>query len=129
MTVRRAATGFTHYDQKGLLGKDDSLLTEHMMNQTLVADGEDLWVNPNPQSDVFCHAKSMGWVEENDQLTKNIYDKFVNDVHDINENPIILQFGAVQLKINVKYIYSPIDGKAANAIVLNGYTQAFPLTR
>ncbi|KAL9705665.1 hypothetical protein quinque_009183 [Culex quinquefasciatus] len=119
-----SATGFAHYDQKGLLGNDDSLLTEHMMSLTLVADGEDLWVNPNPQSDIFCHAKSMGWVKESDTLTKNIYDKFVKDVHDINENPIILQFGAVQLKINVNYIYSLIDGKAANAIVLNRYTQA-----
>lgn len=122
-----SATGFSHYDQNGLLGKDDSLLTEHLMSLKLVADGGDLWVNPNPQSDVFCHAKSMSWVKEDDKLTKTIYDEFVKDVGDINADPIIVHFGRVQLRISVTFIYSLIDGKAANAIISNGYTQGCPL--
>ena len=122
-----SSTGFSHYDQAGILGKDDSLLTEHLMSLKLVANEQDWWINPNPQSDMFCHAFSMSWVKETDTVTKNAYDKFAKEVQHINEDPILVHFGTLELRVKVSFIYSLIDGKAANAIVGNGNTKACPL--
>lgn len=86
-----SATGFTHYNQDSILKHDDSLLTEHLMPLMLVANESlRLWENPNPQSDTFCHAKSMSWMKETDTKTRQIFLDFYKEVHEIDCQPIII---------------------------------------
>lgn len=87
-----SATGFSHYNQDKILKHDDSLLTEHVMPLMIVAlkTNQKLWVNPNPQSDTFCHARSMSWAKETDVRTKEIFKTFYKEVDDINNQPIVI---------------------------------------
>lgn len=86
-----SATGFAHYNQDTILKQDESLLSEHVMPLMLVVgDSHKLWVNPNPQSDTFCHAKAMSWEKETDIRTKQIFEAFYHEVDDINERPIVI---------------------------------------
>lgn len=86
-----SATGFPHYNQATSLKQDDSLLSEHVMPLMLVTGEKKLWVNPNPQSDTFCHAKSMTWAKETNTRTKQIYDAFYSEVDRINNQPIVIE--------------------------------------
>ena len=43
----------TTLHQNGLLGKNGLLLIEHLLSSKLVAEGQDLWVNPNHRLDDF----------------------------------------------------------------------------
>lgn len=122
-----SATGFSHYDQAGILHHDESLLSEHVMSLCLVSNGSQIWLNPNPQSDTFCQPRSMSWVKEVDFLTKDIFDAFYGEVDIINNNPVVIPTGYGELSIKVKANYSLIDGKAANAIVDNRNTHLCPI--
>lgn len=86
-----SATGFTHYNQKGIMGKDDSLLSEHVMPLLLSSVNQELWRNPNPQSDRTCRIRSMNWVKETDNVTKQMFQAFMCEVEAINSDPIELQ--------------------------------------
>lgn len=87
-----SATGFAHYNQDKILKQDESLLSEHVMPLMLVTeDDEKLWVNPNPQSDTFCHARSMSWAKETDTRTKQIFNAFYCEVDEINKQPIVIE--------------------------------------
>lgn len=69
-----SATGFSHYSQANIRGKDDSLLSEHVMSLLLVSeDGRELWRNPNPQSDRTCRVRSMNWTKETDVITRQMF--------------------------------------------------------
>ncbi|XP_062550922.1 uncharacterized protein LOC134215829 [Armigeres subalbatus] len=120
-----SATGFTHYNQGSITGKDDSLLSEHYMTLMIVTQaGNLLWQNPSPQSDYFCRVRSMNWVKENDALTRSMFSQFMEELEDINRIPIEVHAHG---KIILCGIYTLIDGKAANAIVGNRDTHACPL--
>lgn len=87
-----SATGFSQYNQKGILSKDNSLLTECVLPLILETKaGEKLWVNPNPQSDKFCRAKSMSWQKETDCVTKDIFNRFFAEVDQIAEQPVVIE--------------------------------------
>lgn len=87
-----SATGFSHYNQKNLLRKDDSLLTECVLPLILEAQsGQKLWVNPCPQSDQFCRPKSMRWQKETDAVTRQIFDSFFEEVDEIAEQPVVVK--------------------------------------
>lgn len=122
-----SATGFPHYNQEGILHNDDSLMSEHVMCLQLDVGGQEVWINPNPQSDTFCQARSMRWAKETDALTKRLFDSFYEEVKEINENPLVITLEAGELRVGVKAIYTLIDGKSANAIVGNRNTHACPL--
>lgn len=123
-----SATGFSHYNQAKFLGQDDSLLTEHFMSLKLVSENHDeIYVNPNPQSDMFCRVRSMHWTKETDEITLKLFNRFFEEVDALNESPIVIDAGKVKLIVKMKAVYSMIDGKAANAIVGNRNTKACPL--
>ncbi|XP_065079189.1 uncharacterized protein LOC135702117 [Ochlerotatus camptorhynchus] len=123
-----SATGFSHYNQDGILGQDDSLLSEHYMSLLLVAEnGDEIWRNPNPQSDTFCRPRSLNWTKETDKLSKHMFDQFFREIDEMNENPLDVQISGITMKIMVSGMYTLIDGKVANAIVNNRNTHACPL--
>lgn len=123
-----SATGYSHYNQGRLLHKDDSLLVESFMPLALVTDqGCVLWVNPRPQSDLFCRTKSLRWTKEKDSLTKEIFDEFYEKIGDIEKTPIVLPTQHVVLSVRVDAVYALVDGKVANAIINNKYTKGCPL--
>ncbi|EDS33731.1 fibrinogen alpha chain [Culex quinquefasciatus] len=113
-----SATGYSHYSQEKILQKDDSLLVESFLPLSLVASsGTTLWLNPNPQSDVFCRAKSLRWTKEQDTLTKRLFEAFYEEVEEIKEKPILIEVAGILLRIKVDAMYALVDGKVANAIV------------
>lgn len=123
-----SATGFAHYNQADIVKKDDSLLSEHVMSLMLIADGgENIWTNPNPQSDTFCRAKSMSWVKETDTVTRKIFQNFFHELEEINQCPILITSKGIELRIRVSGMFAMVDGKAANAIVNNKDTHACPV--
>lgn len=97
------------------------------MSLRLETDGTLLYVNPNPQSDMFCRVRSMCWTKETDIITREMFDDFFKEIEDINHDPIIIEVQAMKLRVKVKGIYSMIDGKVANAIVGNRNTHACPM--
>ena len=123
-----SATCFPHYNQANILRKDDSLLTENVLPLMLTSkSGKKLWVNPNPQSDTFCRAKTMTWAKETPELTKKMFNEFYDEVNDILKSPIVVTVNGFHLEVTISAIYAMIDGKAANAIVGNKNTHACPL--
>lgn len=87
-----SATGFSQYSQKGIMTKDNSLLTECVLPLILeTRSGEKLWTNPNPQSDKFCRAKSMSWQKETDCVTRDLFGKFFAEVDHIAEEPLVVE--------------------------------------
>lgn len=90
-------------------------------------NGHEIYVNPNPQSDMFCRVRSMHWTKETDEITLKLFDQFFKEVDELNASPIIFDAGNVSLRVKIKAVYSMIDGKAANAIVGNRNTKACPL--
>lgn len=144
-----SATGFSHYNQERILSKDNSLLTECILPLILeTKEGQKLWINPNPQSDKFCRAKSMSWQKETDVVTKEIFENFFAEVDQIADQPIVVEsevifslflnmraililFISIQqgtkLRVTISAFFSMVDGKAANAIVDNRSTHACPL--
>lgn len=122
-----SATAFPHYNQANILQKDDSLLTENLLPLMLVTkNGVKLWVNPNPQSDTFCRAKSMTWTKETAEVTKTMFLGFYEEVESINAYPIEVSSNGIHLRITLEAIFAMVDGKAANAIVGNRDTHACP---
>lgn len=123
-----SATGFTHYNQPGIVGKDDSLLSEHSMSLLLRSEnGVEMWRNPNPQSDMFCRIRSMNWTKETEKLTKEMFDNFFEEVDEINQNPVVVSAAGKKIEIHLSALYTLIDGKAANAIVGNRNTHSCPV--
>lgn len=122
-----SATGFSHYKQDRILRNDESLLSEHIMPLMFEAENKQLWVNPRPQSDVFCRAQSMSWVKETDVITQEKFCNFYSELNDIEKQPIVIDDPGTKLRVKVSAIYALIDGKAANAIVRNRDTHACPL--
>ena len=123
-----SATSFPHYNQANILHKDDSLLTENFLPLSLVtASGKTFWLNPSPQSDLFCRAKSMRWAKETEPLTKKLFDDFYAETDEIEKNPIVVALPDAWVFVRVKAKYALVDGKAANAIVGNRDTKACPL--
>lgn len=122
-----SATGFSHYNQAKFLAHDDSLFTEHYMSMRLETSNQTLYIVPNPQSDTFCRVRTMCWTKETDDLTREMYNKFFEEIDEINLDPVHVEIDNVTLQVRAKAIYSMIDGKAANAIVGNRNTHGCPL--
>lgn len=115
-----SATGYSHYNQHEILGKDDSLFVEHYMClQIVTASGTPVYVNPDPQSDTFCRVRRMSWTEETDKLIREMYEEFMKEVEEYNADYPVIEASYPKLRLTVKPIYSLIDGKFANAIVGN----------
>lgn len=123
-----SATGFSQYNQGSILGSDDSLLSENFMClQLITSSGEEIYNNPNPQSDFFCRPRSLSWTKETDAITLEMFTKFYEEVNGIKTNPVIITVDNIRLQITAEAVYSLIDGKAANAIVGNKNTHACPV--
>lgn len=101
-----SATGFSQYNQDRNLAKDNSLLTECVLPLILETDtGCKLWVNPNPQSDKFCRAKSMSWQKETDSVTKEIFLSFYEEVDQIAQQPIVIENQVKIMLVVIEYQY------------------------
>ncbi|XP_062703521.1 uncharacterized protein LOC115255490 [Aedes albopictus] len=123
-----SATGFSQYNQENILGSDESLLSENYMCLELITmSGDEIYRNPNPQSDLFCRPRSLSWTKETDAITLEMYNNFFDEINDIKDDPVIVNVDNIRLRITVEAIYSLIDGKAANAIVGNKNTHACPV--
>ncbi|XP_062710713.1 uncharacterized protein LOC115254807 [Aedes albopictus] len=123
-----SATGFSQYNQENILGSDASLLSENYMCLELTTmSGDEIYRNPNPQSNLFCRPRSLSWTKETDAITLEMYNNFFDEINDIKDDPVIVNVDNIRLRITVEAIYSLIDGKAVNAIVGNKNTQACPV--
>ncbi|XP_021692969.1 uncharacterized protein LOC110674029 [Aedes aegypti] len=123
-----SATGISQYNQGSILGSDDSPLSENFMClQLITSSGEEIYNNPNPQSDFYCRTRSLSWTKETDAITLEMFTKFYEEVNGIKTNPVIITVDNIRLQITAEAVYSVIDDKAANAIVGNKNTHACPV--
>lgn len=123
-----SATGFTQYNHSDILGEDSSLLVSNFMLLSIENEkGQEIWRNSRPQSNSMVRPLMMAWTKETAEITLSVYNEFMDDVDELNSNPIIIEYGEMQVKFNIMPSYTLIDGKAANAIVENKNTHKCPL--
>lgn len=76
---------------------------------------------------MFCRVRSMLWTKETDEITRELFERFYEEVDELNASPVVVHIDGDCLRVSIRAVYSMIDGKAANAIVGNRNTKACPM--